>query len=67
MTIARNITPGIAVIAALAATVPTGPAAVANPDRPIVVELFQSQGCSSCPPANAMHGTGGRIIAAKKL
>ena len=39
---------------ALAATVSNGPAAAAGTNRPIVIELFQSQGCSSCPPANAI-------------
>ncbi|MEO8141228.1 MAG: DUF1223 domain-containing protein [Sphingomicrobium sp.] len=54
MTIARIINPGIAVLAALAATVTSGLATAASPENPVVVELFQSQGCSSCPPANAM-------------
>ncbi len=38
------------VIFALAACAPAG---AADSDHPVVVELFQSQGCSSCPPANA--------------
>lgn len=40
--------PLLAALALLSAT----PAAAAV-DRPVVIELFQSQGCWSCPPANA--------------
>ena len=33
-----------------------GSALAADAGRPTVIELFQSQGCSSCPPANAALG-----------
>jgi hypothetical protein len=41
------------VLASLAVAVCLAPALARATDRPVVVELFTSQGCSSCPPANA--------------
>src|SRR5271169_6832435 len=54
MTTLRKIGVGVAALAAFASLSQVAQAADAA--HPTVIELFQSQGCSSCPPAEASVG-----------
>ena len=47
---------GVAVAALGLLAFPSRPALAADAAHPTVIELFQSQGCSSCPPAEANVG-----------
>jgi hypothetical protein len=50
----RTVLAGVALAASLLVAV--SPAGAGSGKRPVVLELFTSQGCNSCPPADALIG-----------
>jgi hypothetical protein len=54
MKIAAALLPLVALLACARGDAAPSPRAADRPARPILVELFTSQGCSSCPPADRM-------------
>ena len=54
--VASGLALSLVVLASPANAESGGQSPVLSADRPVVVELFTSQGCSSCPPADALLG-----------